>query len=221
MPACQSPAVNPTSRWCFTTLLGCGLLALSTLFLYPVQAQNQNQNQAQEQDRTQADPQIYKSIDAQGRVRYSDKPSPNAQPVEVTPATTQFAPLELTELPATDADETDKVLNQVSLSIIEPTAEEAVRANNGDVTFRWQVSAERLSSSLIFQLILDGNVVYQGALPQTTLTNLNRGEHQYQVQALLTERLTENGTVEDAVVASTGLQTFYLQRHSRLFPNGN
>lgn len=212
MPACQSPAVNPTSRWCFTTLLGCGLLAVSTLFLYPAQAQNEE---------AQADPQIYKSIDAQGRVRYSDKPSPNAQPVEVSPTTTQFAPIALPELPETEGDDTNSVLNQVSLSIIEPTAEEAVRANNGDVTFRWQVSAERLSSSLVFQLILDGNVVYQGALPQTTLTNLNRGEHQYRVQALLTERLTDNSAVEDAVVASTELQTFYLQRHSRLFPNGN
>lgn len=227
MPACKSPALNPTSRWCFTTLLGGTVLAVSTLFFYPAvvlagaQAAAQEQAQADPQASTDANPKIYKSIDAQGRVRYSDQPSPAAVPVEVTPTTTRFTPVTVPQLAQANAEQTDELLNQVNLSIIEPTAEEAIRANNGDVSFRWSVEAQRLSSSLVFQLILDGNLVYQGVLPQTTLQNLNRGEHQYQIKALLSERMTGGSNVEDAVVATTEPQIFYLQRHSRLFPNGN
>ncbi|SMQ79942.1 protein of unknown function [Pseudidiomarina planktonica] len=209
------------------------MLAVSTLFFYPAvlhaevqaeaQAAEQEQAQADPQASTDANPQIYKSIDAQGRVRYSDQPSSAAVPVEVelTPTTTRFTPVTVPQLSESNAEQPDELLNQVSLSIIEPTAEEAVRANNGDVSFRWSVEAQRLSSSLVFQLILDGNLVYQGVLPQTTLQNLNRGEHEYQIKALLSERMTDGSNVEDAVVATTEPQIFYLQRHSRLFPNGN
>lgn len=204
-------------------MLGGTVLAVSTLFFYPVfiaQAADQEQAQADPQASTDAQPQIYKSIDAQGRVRYSDQSSPTAVPVEVTPTNTRFTPVTVPTQQAANGEQADQLLNQVSLRVIEPTAEQAIRANNGDVSFRWSVEAQRLSSSLVFQLILDGDVVYQGALPQTMLQNLNRGEHNFQIRALLTERMTGGSNVEDAVVATTEPQTFYLQRHSRLFPNG-
>jgi len=163
---------------------------------------------------------IYKYRDANGNVRYSDQPQAGAEAIQVDPVTTRFTPIttDTSEIltPSSREPEAPPV-DQVSLQIIEPSAEQGVRANNGTVTFRWQADAERLSSGLVYRLVLDNVLVYEGEIPQVTLENLDRGAHTFVVEAYLASQpLTAANRLTETVPT-----TFYLQRHSRLFPNGS
>lgn len=189
------------------------LLVVTTAVLSSLPAAGQAQ---------QTEDKIYKYRDADGNVRYSDQPQAGAEEISVNPVVTDFTsvpattPNILTAPPPADAA-VEASVNQVDLTLIEPSAEQAVRANNGTVEFRWRADAERLTSGLIYRLVLDNVLVYEGDIPQVTLENLDRGAHEFVVEAYLANQpLTAANRLTE-----TAPTTFYLQRHSRLFPNGS
>ncbi|MBP7663377.1 MAG: DUF4124 domain-containing protein, partial [Shewanella sp.] len=74
---------------------------------------------------------VYKWVDKDGKVHYSDEPQPNAQVVELKDKTLNQIAL---PLPKTDLNSSNQAIEsiQYQVNITSPTEEETVRDNNGD-----------------------------------------------------------------------------------------
>ncbi len=105
---------------------------------------------------------IYRIVDEEGRVTYSDQPpSDDAEPYELPDMTTFEAP-PAPDLPAPAAREDDDEDEQdeprthyAELAISAPGEDELVRANNGEVTIQVQV-VPSLAGGHRLQLLLNG-----------------------------------------------------------------
>lgn len=168
-----------------------------------------------------AQAEIYRWVDDDGNVVFSDEPHANAEKIEVSPSTV-YTPQENIE----DADEDDDILKlspdepptveeaqpavpDYQLRIVAPANDESIWVNNGNVTVDMivepQLDAERGD---LIELQLDGSQV---ATPQagTTfqLNNLSRGTHNLSAHVIDSNgnRLTTSANV-----------TFHLHRASVL-----
>jgi hypothetical protein len=166
---------------------------------------------------------IYRSVDAEGNVVFTDEPSPGAEKIEISPSTVISSDQGITS----GDEETDEILKlspesdpetieaeadvipNYQIRIIAPADDESIWVNNGNVTVSMivepQLDPER--GDLIV-LNLDGADVGQ-AQPTTTfqLNNLSRGTH------------TVSATVVDsngAALISSETITFHLHRASVL-----
>lgn len=175
---------------------------------------------------------IYRWVDAQGRVHYGDHPLANAQPVVVNPVMTEFArPPVAAESQPLSSDNNDAANRRsasansertatiipapsVTVSFVEPDDEQSIRANDGNLRVRWQAQAERLNSGLLFLLRHNDRVVYQGEAPVYNFENLDRGAHTLQVQAVVNDK----GRAGDLLAESAPI-TVYILRASILNPN--
>jgi len=156
---------------------------------------------------------VYKSLDSQGNVVYTDEPSGDAKPVKLPPLSTVPAPRykSAAQSPA-NADRSAEA-NYRQVSIVSPTQDETLRDNTGAVPVNVVTKPELNSASgHRFRYYLDGHV--QGKPTesgQIIFENLDRGAH----------------TVEAAVVDSAGQELmrsssvqFFLHRQSTNFPRG-
>jgi hypothetical protein len=151
---------------------------------------------------------IYRIVDSQGRVTYSDRPQPGAEAVEIGSMNTvrTVAP------PGAGAEDrgqraTPPDLNRYqSLRIVRPTADEAVRSNAGNLSVAVAVNPELMRSHR-FRLLLDGQPVDESVSGSFQLNNVNRGTHSLTVQVL------DRG---DRVLIQSLPVTFHLLRHSVL-----
>lgn len=166
---------------------------------------------------------IYRSVDAEGNVVFTDEPSPGAEKIEISPSTVISSDQGITS----GDEETDDILKlspegesqtfepeadaipSYQIRIIAPADDESIWVNNGNVSVSMivepQLDAER--GDLIV-LNLDGAAVGQ-AQPTTTfqLNNLSRGTH------------TVSATVVDrsgSALTSSETVTFHLHRASVL-----
>lgn len=154
---------------------------------------------------------IYSWTDAQGNVVYSDqKPPPGVsahtidlKPLNTVPAASApKAALPASQGPAQGAAQTKPVLR-----IVSPTNEQGVRANNGDVAVKLQVSPG-LAKGQALQLYVDAKPAYVGRSLDVQLNNLDRGAHHAYV--VLTD-------AQGQVLRRSESITFYVLRHSVLF----
>ncbi|MDH5326719.1 MAG: DUF4124 domain-containing protein [Gammaproteobacteria bacterium] len=160
----------------------------------------------------QAQAAVYKSVDENGNVTYSDMPtSSSSKKIEVPPQTVvPFNPQNL-ESGTTDNSTQQPVKRTASshqLQITAPTPDQSLQADQGNITLSASLSPG-LGGSQELVFLLDGKEVFKGQATQTTLNNIDRGTHTVQAQLL------ENG----AVVLSSESVTFHLQRPSVLFNN--
>lgn len=131
---------------------------------------------------------VYKWVDKDGKVHYSDEPHPNAEVVELKEKT-----LNQIALPPVKNDADDsQVIQQIQYQVVitSPEEEETVRDNNGDFQVTATVTPE-IKSQYLMALKLDGQTVGQpqvGGIFQ--LKNIDRGEHTVVVDAM-----TQNGKV--------------------------
>jgi hypothetical protein len=166
---------------------------------------------------------IYRSVDAEGNVVFTDEPSPGAEKIEISPSTVISSDQGITS----GDEETDDILKlspegesqtfepeadaipSYQIRIIAPADDESIWVNNGNVSVSMivepQLDAER--GDLIV-LNLDGADVGP-AQPTTTfqLNNLSRGTH------------TVSATVVDrsgSALTSSETVTFHLHRTSVL-----
>jgi len=136
--------------------------------------------------------QVYKSVDADGNVTYTDRPpSAGAEPVELRPISVIEAPIY--EPPATPGDdaaagEGDKEMslgylrkNYADFSIISPMQEESVWHPETPVTAAWQ-TRYTLQEGMQVIIYLNGNELVKTTSPIVPLGKLNRGEHTLQAQ---------------------------------------
>lgn len=121
---------------------------------------------------------VYRNVDAQGNVTFSDEPSEGSEAVKVKPVTTVTLPK-----PA-DVREPERLRKQVekegsaynSVRIVAPNDDEAFHSGSGDVAFRI-ASDPALKQGHRYEVTLDGQPVGQTASDTVTVRNVFRGTH--------------------------------------------
>jgi len=124
--------------------------------------------------------QIYKWVDADGNVVYSDVP--NNQAEEINPPEVNTVPMpKLPPRPA--AEEKDEPAGYNHFSIASPRNDEVVRDNNGRLTIVLQTRPE-LQGGHYFSILIDGYVMVKKSTQyRVTVEDISRGEHK--ITALL------------------------------------
>ncbi len=152
---------------------------------------------------------IYRTVDEFGNVIFTDERVPGAIEVRVRESNTVpgTAPADL-NAPIPDQEEDAPFVRYRTLAVTSPGNEEAVRANNGDITISVNILPAPQDEHLI-ELLMDGGVV--GEVDGTTgvsLQNVDRGEHvaRLRVKDRRTGRVLQTGPS----------RTFYVLRASRL-----
>jgi len=151
---------------------------------------------------------MYKWVDEQGNISFSDRPQPGAEQLEEVRVQTYKAP----SLPATlrsgdqEKAETEAPAGYDKFRIVNPEPEEAIRDNGGTVVVQLNiVPGLQAEAGHRITVTLDGKAVIEGqSTTQYRLTNVERGTHT--VQATVSD--------ESGVVASSQSVTFHLLRHS-------
>ncbi|MGO1692684.1 MAG: DUF4124 domain-containing protein [Marinobacter sp.] len=122
---------------------------------------------------------VYRNVDAQGNVTFSDEPSKGAKEVKVKPVTTITLPK------PQNVRETDKLRAEVkregsvyeSVSFTYPENEQAFHSGSGDVRFEMR-STPGLESGHKYEVTLDGQPVGQSTSGSVTVSNVFRGSHE-------------------------------------------
>lgn len=154
---------------------------------------------------------VYKSVDAQGNVVYTDEPQGNAQPLNLPPLSTIPAPKNFKRAPA---KVTPKVVDSYEqIRIVSPAQDDTVRDNSGNVAVSAALKpALNKAAGDRLQFYLDGQTEGKPRSGgRTVLQGLDRGAH----------------TLEAAVIDRSGKELkrspairFYLHRQSVNFPKG-
>ncbi|WP_100641196.1 DUF4124 domain-containing protein [Marinobacter salexigens] len=122
---------------------------------------------------------VYRSVDAQGNVTFSDEPSKGAETVKVKPVTTITLPK------PQNVRETEKLREEVeregsvyeSVSFTHPANDQAFHSGNGDVHFEMRSTPE-LRQGHKYEVTLDGQPVGQSTSGSVTVRNVYRGTHE-------------------------------------------
>ena len=159
---------------------------------------------------TDVNAKIYKTVDAEGHVVFTDvPPKDDQQPVEVethntyTPATPIAAPEAEPEPEVTDEDIAP---SYTSLRITAPSEDEPVRENAGNVTISvTNTPALDTSRGHTLQVLLDDIVMANGEGSSLSLTNVDRGTH-----SVIAQIVDAQGEIK---ITSEPV-TFHMLRHS-------
>jgi hypothetical protein len=150
-----------------------------------------------------AQQQVYKKVNPDGSVEYSDQPIEGAEVMNVPKGSTFTMPessASTTAPAASPAEETS--VNYDSLEITQPENDKAIRSNNGTLTALARVTPP-LAPDHRFRWKMDGEVVQDVNAPELRLNNVNRGSHTLQA-----EIVDANGKV---IIASDSI-TFHMMR---------
>ena len=153
---------------------------------------------------------IYRHVDEDGNVSYSDEPRDGGERVNVedSGSSVEFRTPDMPEpIRNRDDSEPDDESRFPNLRIVKPEDEGTVRDNQGLVDVRAAIDT-RLPQGYRFTFLLDGSPAAEDTpSPQTQLTGVNRGEHTVQV------RIVDPG---GTTVAESEAVTFYMHQASRL-----
>ncbi|MFO7530456.1 MAG: DUF4124 domain-containing protein [Marinobacter sp.] len=122
---------------------------------------------------------VYRHVDAQGNVTFSDEPIEGGETVEVKPVTTVTLPKPQT------VRETEKLREEVkregavyeSVSFVQPQNEQAFQSGSGDVRFE-VTSTPGLQAGHKYEVTLDGQPVAQTSSGSVVVNNIFRGTHE-------------------------------------------
>ena len=152
-----------------------------------------------------ADTVIYKKVNEDGTVTYSDTPFDGAEKV-IIKAQSSVIPSTPVAPPPPPAPKPAVKPKKHKLSILSPENESTIRDNSGN--FRIITKLEP-SAAGIYTLDMNG-VTYQSPNGVFDMKNMNRGEYNYKVTF---------ADKSGKVIASTKSSTLFLQRASVLFNN--
>jgi hypothetical protein len=162
---------------------------------------------------SQAYSEVYRWVDAAGKVHYSDSPHADAEVVHIAPAPTPVTPVEQSAggTEETKAVDEEDEAEAYQIKILTPEHDEAIRDNAGNVVVFVKVTPSlEPDKGYAFVVYLDGTESKEKqTTPQFTLQNVDRGTHELRVE------LMDNKNK----VLSTASATFHLQRHSVLHKN--
>ncbi|WP_394202456.1 DUF4124 domain-containing protein [Shewanella waksmanii] len=146
---------------------------------------------------------VYKWVDKDGKVHYSDEPVENATAVEFKGNTQNNVALPAKPVIEGNAQPEPQAQPSYRINISSPSEEETIRDNNGDVTIMATISP-KLAAGHVLVLVMDDKV--KGP-PQTSpifaLNNVDRGEHSFEIKVV-----AQNGKQ----LASSEKRTIYLHR---------
>ena len=147
---------------------------------------------------------VYKRVNPDGSVEYSDQPIEGAEVMKVPKGSTFTMP----EAPARTAkpastQEEEPAVKYESLEITRPMNDETIRSNEGKLTALAR-SVPALDASHRFRWNMDGAPVQQVNAPELRLNNVNRGTHNLQVQIV---------DADGKVIISSETITFHLMRY--------
>lgn len=124
---------------------------------------------------------VYRQVDAQGNVTYTDEPSDQspAEKVKIRPVTTVTLPKpEAVREPEQLREKVEKEGAAYSrLGFVAPENEQAFYSGSGDVSFQVS-SSPGLKRGHKYEVTLDGQPVGQSESGTVTVRNINRGTHQ-------------------------------------------
>ena len=153
---------------------------------------------------------VYKSINADGEVVYSDQPTRGAERIKM-PALPSYTPPPI-RTPSRSRPAAEQQTHYEHFTLSSPANEATIRNNLGTVTIETLLSPALMSSlGHSIQYYLDG-VAHGAAIDSTTLTltNVDRGQHQLSASVL-----DAAGTV---LISTTGT-TVFVKRNSKLHGN--
>lgn len=153
---------------------------------------------------------IYKVVNQDGSVTYTDKPVVNAEPVELGPDNRMSTP---TPQPQPQPVQTATTTSKASkpkpvIEVVQPKPEATVRNNAGNMTIAANVSNADKQGK--FKLYINDSLVKEQSNAVFQLQGINRGAHTFYITH------TDN---TGKTLASTSPQTFYLHQASRLINN--
>ena len=160
---------------------------------------------------------VYKSVDAQGNVVYTDEPGGDAKPVKLPPLSTVPAPrYKSSAQPSTLSSantEQSAAANYRQISIVSPTEDATLRDNTGAVPVNVVVEPELNSvAGHRYRYYLDGQAQGKPTKSgQVSFENLDRGSHT--VEAAVVD------SADRELIRSSSVQ-FFLHRQSVNFPRG-
>lgn len=124
---------------------------------------------------------VYKVVDADGSVSFSDQPKAESEAILVPPITTVPATTLSKETHSTEL-RVDKPYNRYhSLSILAPANNSAFYSGSGDVDVLLDIQPALIEGDQI-QIFLDGQLVPSNNEIQTRLKTLSRGTHELQIK---------------------------------------
>ncbi len=156
---------------------------------------------------------LYKKIDKNGRVIFTDKPVPGSKKVVInTNKNVMTMPKPKAKAKSVESEDTSETENLYEILAIEqPSNDEAIRANDGSLYVIVALSPH-LARKHSVRLLMDGSTAGSDQkVPYFSLTNIDRGTHQ------LTAQIINDETGE--VLQSSETLSFHLLRTSRLQNN--
>lgn len=151
---------------------------------------------------------VYRQIDAQGNVTFSDERSSGAEAIEVKPVTTIKLPkpqdLETKKQPAQKEQQEKSLYSMVVIAA--PQNNQAFTSGNGNVEFQL-ISEPALRNGHQYEVTVDGQPVGQSTTRTLLVQNMDRGTHQAGVNIV-----NQNGV---QIISGPGI-TFTIHRPSRL-----
>jgi hypothetical protein len=150
---------------------------------------------------------VYKTLDAEGNIIFSDVPSEESEVIEVEevqilnmPAAKSFKSTELEE-------KEQDAIQYTSLAIISPKNDVTIRSNEGVVSINVELEPALFESDILV-LFMDGKEASSGQSSQFSLTKLDRGTHTVYV-AVKNE--------EGKLLKRSAKVVFHLRKESKLF----
>ncbi len=156
---------------------------------------------------------IYKWVDPQGNIIYSDKPRPGAEEVKIPEAQTYPAPPPPPAPSPALSPQPQVFTDYQKVEITSPANYEAVRENAGNVSVTVSLTPDlQLGLGHKLVLLVDGPQSFQAesTSPQFQFTNLDRGT--YTLRAVVVDSKGKE-------IARSEPSTFHLLRVSILLPN--
>ena len=151
---------------------------------------------------------MYKWVDAEGNITYSDRPQPGAEDgdegateVTIPPVNTADA-IDTSVLRESNKPAQEQNAN-ASIKITRPQHDEAIRQNEGNMSISVSVSPQ--ASKQTIAIYVDGKEVSRGTATSVVLQNVDRGTH------IITADLI---SAQGKVIKSADPVTFHLLRYS-------
>lgn len=159
---------------------------------------------------TAARAEVYKSINADGEVIYSDQPGRGAERVKIAPLPS-YTPQPVRTL-SRSAPPAVQQLHYASFTVSAPVSEVTIRNNLGTVVIETRLTPALMTSlGHVIQYFLDGQpygVAIDGN--SLTLSNVDRGEHRLSASVL---------DAAGNILISTAETTVFVKRASKLHGN--
>ena len=129
-----------------------------------------------------AEGKIYRTTDSDGNVIFSDTASEEATEVEVqTPITFEST---VTPVPQSQVRQRPQARHSYTKLAITSPDTASVRSNNGDLIVQFEVTPP-LQADHSVQLLIDGTITHTAKSSRSiSLSNVNRGTHQFQLQII-------------------------------------